>query len=450
MAQWCAFFKPDTRICPLYSSDDPPGAFTPLVDLYPDLSNGFKGPPKLPPNSNTKSGDKGSERNDDDDAYEDDAYEEDENDNYDDDYEEDADNNGKVETAAAAAAVAANQNQNQEEGGDDDDGYGDDFEDVGEGVLAAPVPAAQSEEALDENAYEDNFEAEEENYEDDDDVAYESPTDQVEIEEEERVVAPIATKSSSGDGSAKDVYRVGDVVEGRFGRGDVWYAGQVTLVHASSDQVDISYDDGDFESGVKAKYVRKVSNGSNGKEEKKKQNQRGGGKSGRDASPSAFEEEEVEEVVDDKGAVVKEEEEESRHSRRSSNEHKSKKSHRAAPTDQSVGKAKATVPEAAAAAAPPAMNSEEAYDSALECLSQVHGAMCALGQSPEQVFGALESASAGESSKKTSTNRHRPGFLTLEDFRQGCQVLFSNRQGLDMRPVRICCEGFFHFIITKG
>jgi len=394
----------------------------------------------LPPNDSNNKGSKESDDDGNDEAYEDEAYEDDENDGYDnDDYADDAeDNNGVAATAAAPTTQ-------QEEGGDDE-GYGDDFEEVGEGVPAAPATAAAtSQEAGEENAYEDAFETDEgdeENYEDDDDVAYESPTDQVEIEEEP-AIAPIPTKSSSSSDHVKDTFALGDVVEGRFGRGDAWYAGKITQVYAGSGKVDISYDDGDFESGVKTKYVRKTNSvegddrakHSHSKEQKK--SKRGNGNSGPEASPpTAFEEEDVvEEVVDDEGAIVKEEEESTRSRTNSSGGHKSsKKSHRAAAVDQETAAAAA----AAAAAAPTAVNSEEAYENALECLSHVHGAMCALGQSPEQIFGALESAASGDSSKhkNSCSSRHRPGFLTLAEFRQGCQALLAN-QALDMRPVRL-------------
>ena len=50
---------------------------------------------------------------------------------------------------------------------------------------------------------------------------------------------------------------VGTVVEARFAGRSHWYPGVIHRVHADS-RLDIQYDDGDFETGVKATLVRKI------------------------------------------------------------------------------------------------------------------------------------------------------------------------------------------------
>ena len=52
------------------------------------------------------------------------------------------------------------------------------------------------------------------------------------------------------------LFKVGDVVEGRFGGRDKWYSGKIEAVHATKGTYDIRYDDGDRETGVVEKLIR--------------------------------------------------------------------------------------------------------------------------------------------------------------------------------------------------
>lgn len=440
MAQWCAFFKPDTLVRPQYAGEEPAGAFTPMSTLYPNPAVGFQGPPQPP--CDDDSGDDG--------------------DGYDDDYEDDAD-----ATKDAVSAPAKEEEEDEEE----EAGYGDDFEAAGGPVAASAAASA----APEEEAYEDGFEEDDgeaaaagnEDY--GDDVAFESPAAQpaaafasapasvhtaapaaapavAEVDEyeqdafdEEVVAASAVTLEPSGAGAPdakppaghqEGLLRVGDLVEARFGRGASWYAGKVTAVHGGPrGKVNVAYDDGDFEAGVKAKYVRRQGEATGAERSSRSSGGGGGQRGGSREAPAAFAEEEMEEVV------AEEEVEEQVHARLTP-----KQKRRAVPAAAPAATPAATqaaTPAAASAVRAPPQNANEAFDGALACMEELRAAMAATGQSADQLFAAL--ARAGQSTRRESGgdkgSSSRQGLLSLAEFRQGCQALFGGG-ALDLQPVR--------------
>lgn len=53
----------------------------------------------------------------------------------------------------------------------------------------------------------------------------------------------------------KHRFKVDDLVEGRFQRGEQWYPGRIAVVH-ENDRYDIMYEDGDYEANIFGKFVR--------------------------------------------------------------------------------------------------------------------------------------------------------------------------------------------------
>jgi hypothetical protein len=58
-------------------------------------------------------------------------------------------------------------------------------------------------------------------------------------------------------------YRAGDAVEARFQKGKQWFGAKVVREYTSSNTYDLLFDDGDEESGVAARYIKRKAGSAN-------------------------------------------------------------------------------------------------------------------------------------------------------------------------------------------
>ena len=355
------------QMAPGYAGDASSPTFFKLEALYPDAATAFAGPP-VPQGAVDGGGDDGGDG-----GYSDDGFED--------------------TVPPLKASAPAN--------GDDDDGdddYGDDFDDATVGEKGGEEEAGRERHhpaasvPLEDDYGEDEFEADRADGADganradraDGAAGYEDDGFEEEVDDGEpqatAPVAPAAVAAAPGEGPPPPLHE-GCAVMARFGRGAEWYPGRVTRVHASG-KVDISYDDGDREEGVKPKYVRLVA--------------------GTPPPPAAVEEEEV---------LAEQEEAEPPPRRRTSS-----KDRRAAADVQQQ--------QPAVAVAPAAQTADECFEAALGCLSALRVAMKQVGLEAHELLAQLGGGGGG-SGRSRGGGAAASGALSLAEFRAGARRLFG-------------------------
>lgn len=246
MSQWAPFFKPETKVAPIYDGAGP--VFAQISELFPDSSRAFLDPPIRPTEAKEEVSSPTPEKANDD-----------EGDDYGDDFEKDEHHHHEEEAEANVAGDAGKTVENDYEDGEfeEEEEYSmPDDDQPSQNKVSNEVVINNAKSNVEEEYGEEEFEEEQPDNDQNNALVEEEVIDEPLYDEEVKQHSKKKDKHAT-DASSPSSLCQGAVVEARYQKGPDWFRGKVAKVH-SSGKVDISYDDGDFEANVKPKYVRLV------------------------------------------------------------------------------------------------------------------------------------------------------------------------------------------------